>query len=116
MSVKLIFLMLDFLLQLKSVCFILASAYKKSLFLFSFKHFVNVFMCPLRLVLSQGNPSSLLLGHIFLRIAFMLPGQSFLKLDAALQGQVGQEDLSEDLQVTFLLGHTSVIFVFSKAT
>lgn len=101
--------MLDFLLELKSMCFILASAHK-SLFFFSLKPFMNVFRsCPF-----PRNPSSFLLGPIFFCIAFLLPCQSFLKLGAALQGWVEQEDLPEDLQVTFLLVHTSVIFVFSK--
>lgn len=39
-----------------------------------------VFLSPLRLALFQGNPSPFLLGHIFLHIAFWLPGQSFLRL------------------------------------
>lgn len=85
------FLMLDFLLQLKSIYFILASAYKKSLFLLSLKYFKTVFMSPFRLPLVQDNPSSFLLGHIFLCIAFLLHSQFFLKLDAILQCWAEQE-------------------------
>lgn len=110
------FLMLDFLLQLKSIYIILALAYKKSLFLLSLKYLRTVFMSSLRLPLVQDNPSSFLLGHIFLYIAFLLHSQSFLKLDAVLQGWAEQEGCFTCLiGVIFVCTHQCHICLFNNS-
>lgn len=87
--------MLDFLLQLKSMCFILASAHK-SLFFFSLKHFMNVFRsCPIPSESQFFPPGSHFSPHCILAALSVLP-------------EVGAGGSSRGLV------HTSVIFVFQK--
>lgn len=72
--------MLDFLLQLKSMYFILASTHRKSLFP------LRLFSCLLLDSINSDTLNSFLLHSFFLVFASFLPhSHSFLKLDAVLQ-------------------------------